>query len=421
MARTRNHFFDDFSPSPMFQEEGLERSGINIENRISVLGETGSEFRFDMIENLIASCKQLAIGYPGYPNIFTVPESLKIETQKPSLAAQSDQVVRSEASNKSNASGIENHRARSEPGQSFHDQTLSLSQDPLRVQKKNEGVRRRRGGGNRPPQGRPKLRRGQSSRRRSFACPYYHYDNETHGACLSNTLGRIVDVRQHLFRWHVQPSHCPSCGEIFLDDPDHAQLDAHTSRQTCEVTTFIQPLGATHDQLGRITTAADTRQGSSDPERWYIIWDILFPNSPRPSSPYIDNVDTRCRLNVRAAIEQYRELGGILDFQRRYLNGADVAFILDDFLNHLVSFRGSQETIGEATAATPVITSIPIHSGLILPQGQMPSAPALQVQGRLEADPDLHASRLAVSDRPGLWAPEPDQWEYTEFDNQDDI
>jgi hypothetical protein len=44
--------------------------------------------------------------------------------------------------------------------------------------------------------------------------------------------------------------------------------------------------GITHQQQRRLSRKS--RSSLSEPERWFDIWDIVFPGRPRPASPYVD-------------------------------------------------------------------------------------------------------------------------------------
>ncbi|KAI1749541.1 hypothetical protein F4782DRAFT_300876 [Xylaria castorea] len=138
--------------------------------------------------------------------------------------------------------------------------------------KTNDNSRRRgrrgRDGDNQPPQRQNKPQSELSNARFPFGCPFYFYDNEEHRICLHYELKRIGDVRQHIYRFHVQPSHCPRCGIVFQDDITYAQRDIHERQRICEATSdFRRYSGATSDQLASMSNAAARRCSSTDEER----------------------------------------------------------------------------------------------------------------------------------------------------------
>ncbi|KAI3331764.1 hypothetical protein HD806DRAFT_518704 [Xylariaceae sp. AK1471] len=149
-------------------------------------------------------------------------------------------------------------RASTNPGRPSQKDPLTPFQRASRCSKTRGNSRRQRDrdDNDRPPQRRSKARLNKSIVRLPFACPYYYYNKEEHQNCLNYELNRIVDVRQHIYRFHVQPSHCPRCGIEFQDDPIYAQRDAHVNQQICElISGVLQYSGATSDQLGSSTTS----------------------------------------------------------------------------------------------------------------------------------------------------------------------
>ncbi|SPO07606.1 uncharacterized protein DNG_10301 [Cephalotrichum gorgonifer] len=118
---------------------------------------------------------------------------------------------------------------------------------------------------------------------RDFACPFYKHDPLTHRICLfRQTLTGTNYVKQHLRRYHLPPMHCPSCGRVFGLQSD---LDGHIRERTCEQREFTHP-GLTQTQQEALKRVP--REGSPK-ERWYKMWDIIFPNAPRPASPYVSD------------------------------------------------------------------------------------------------------------------------------------
>lgn len=168
----------------------------------------------------------------------------------------------------------------------------------------------------------PKLDAGQPSS--PFACPFYLFDRHEWHNCLRNyTLNRIVDVRLHLTRAHSLAQQCPICGVEFKEDPaesDSAEdrFSAHVQLRTCQPLPSPLPPrhGLTRDQFEAVRAIAGRRNGrrATDPaaEKWFEIWDIIFPTTSRPSSPYIsDHPDIQRISDMNEDIlagEQWREL-----------------------------------------------------------------------------------------------------------------
>lgn len=159
---------------------------------------------------------------------------------------------------------------------------------------------------------------------RTFACPFYLYDRlEGHNCLRNHTLNRIADVRTHLLRSHSLPPQCPSCGEVFDEDsagsgPDEDRFDEHVKLHTCQaLPTPPRPRrGITRDQFDAVQKSARRGPGwhTKDPpaEKWFEIWDIIFPGTPRPVSPYLtEHPDVQRIRDMNDAIfsgHQWRDL-----------------------------------------------------------------------------------------------------------------
>ncbi|KAI0454303.1 hypothetical protein F5B21DRAFT_240005 [Xylaria acuta] len=245
--------------------------------------------------------------------------------------------------------GVGSSAASTDPSCASQNKPLTPSQSAVGYPKKNHNSRRRgrrgRDGDDQPPQRQNKPQLGLSNARLPFGCPFYFHDKEEHQNCLNYELKRIVDVRQHIYRFHVQPSYCPRCGILFQNDTDYTQRDTHERQRICEATGDIPRYsGATSDQLGSMSYAATHRCSSTDEERWYAIWDIMFPRIARPPSPYVDIRREWNRIVVHAAIAQYRQNGGPQDFIRQLGVDPIVPGILNYFLDHFGRHFGDYNT-----------------------------------------------------------------------------
>ncbi|KAK7753145.1 hypothetical protein SLS62_004877 [Diatrype stigma] len=151
--------------------------------------------------------------------------------------------------------------------------------------------------GKRPPPKSPAAITSDPGNHRPFACPYqvYHLRSDP-PRC--PTFKQLPALRQHINRKHRQPHHCPRCGLTFADSD---QCTAHRSQQNCQDRHFSPLPGATQRHF---------RKRRSEDERWYEIWDILFPGSERPRS-------TRARSPVQYLIAMYRESGCLQAYANR--------------------------------------------------------------------------------------------------------
>ncbi|KAK4034874.1 hypothetical protein C8A01DRAFT_18393 [Parachaetomium inaequale] len=100
--------------------------------------------------------------------------------------------------------------------------------------------------------------------------------------CYRLRLNDTSRVKQHLGRKHAPEFYCERCRAIFPNEETHRR---HHDSQSCTP----QPhrfAGITHQQQRRLSRKS--RSSLSEAERWFDIWDIVFPGQPRPASPYVD-------------------------------------------------------------------------------------------------------------------------------------
>lgn len=104
--------------------------------------------------------------------------------------------------------------------------------------------------------------------------------------CLKYRLKSSSYVLQHIDRKHPkQPIHCAICGECFESTDER---DAHTRDVACKRTEFCYP-GLTADQSHQLHLS---RNRLNEAERWYAMYDVIFPSSiRRPTSPYVGTYD----------------------------------------------------------------------------------------------------------------------------------
>lgn len=174
------------------------------------------------------------------------------------------------------------------------------------------GSKRKRGSGFPGPSKASTKRRAAATshgNRSKFACHYYLRDRIHHCDCLNKRLARLADVRQHLLdRKHKQVVHCPVCGSKFEGPTTLAKQrrDTHVQAATCERSPFpFNYPGITEDEEQRIRQIArDGRTNQyTEVERWYKIWDVLFPGQQRPESPFLTDVpDIQRMVDWTAAI-----------------------------------------------------------------------------------------------------------------------
>ncbi|KAL0942844.1 uncharacterized protein CTRU02_200730 [Colletotrichum truncatum] len=120
---------------------------------------------------------------------------------------------------------------------------------------------------------------------RMLACPFWKKDPESHRHCYKKVLSRIKYVKQHLYRFHEEPITCVCCGAEFETE---SSRDEHLRARRCQVVEGGSvPEGLTRAQRRDVQRRADPSK--SEEEQWFVIWDIIFPGHPRPTSAYIDS------------------------------------------------------------------------------------------------------------------------------------
>ena len=132
----------------------------------------------------------------------------------------------------------------------------------------------------RPPK-RPRLDKAGRSPK-LLACPFWKLNPGKHRGCFRMKLDKISRVKQHLTRKHTPDFYCEFCLLISLDEESHQRhVESRLcSYQSCEFS------GITHRQQRLLSRKSKPNHSESD--QWFAIWDIIFPNRPRPPSSYID-------------------------------------------------------------------------------------------------------------------------------------
>ncbi|KAK2058274.1 hypothetical protein LY76DRAFT_63522 [Colletotrichum caudatum] len=121
---------------------------------------------------------------------------------------------------------------------------------------------------------------------RTLACPFWKKSPDNHRQCYKKVLSKIKYVKSHLYRFHPAPIACPCCGAEFQSEEVR---DEHLRARRCEVVErgdIADHEGLTAERMRQVSRRADPRL--SEGEQWFVVWDIIFPNTPRPSSAYID-------------------------------------------------------------------------------------------------------------------------------------
>lgn len=101
-------------------------------------------------------------------------------------------------------------------------------------------------------------------------------------SCYSQGYATISQLKDHIHRYHVRPRHyCPRCRTVFKEASD---LEKHLRQpDTCEIE-LVTADGITEAEEKRLLMK--TRIHLQLATKWYLMWDLLFPQLVRPASPY---------------------------------------------------------------------------------------------------------------------------------------
>lgn len=136
---------------------------------------------------------------------------------------------------------------------------------------------------------------------RFFACPFYVRDKKLANCVTRNHLHSIDDVKDHVCGEHRQPMFCPVCKEEF---PSGRTRDTHIRLRNCDPNNSITVDGITDDQEERLNRESNSHL--PEEQRWFQIWDMIFPQNDRPRSAFYTN---EREINV-CAFQQFWMLSG---------------------------------------------------------------------------------------------------------------
>jgi hypothetical protein len=116
-------------------------------------------------------------------------------------------------------------------------------------------------------------------RAKFLACPFWKLDSKKHWECFLKKLDTISHLKMHLDRRHTPKFYCDRCYSIF---ENRERKEEHLSIVNCRFSRDAKLDGITREQKDELSRK---RRGSAE-ERWFKVWDILFPSIPRPLSIY---------------------------------------------------------------------------------------------------------------------------------------
>ncbi|KAF5647793.1 uncharacterized protein FTJAE_1476 [Fusarium tjaetaba] len=139
----------------------------------------------------------------------------------------------------------------------------------------------------------------------SFECPFSKLNPHQYPECRGYRLSRLSDVMQHIKRQHhireVKIKHdatvreedavlyCARCRDLFRGMGAAYRLRIHsTSEPQCHETDIERSGVTIPKELKALKSELELHKRESEMERWYIIWDRLFPGKDRPRSPHVE-------------------------------------------------------------------------------------------------------------------------------------
>lgn len=147
-----------------------------------------------------------------------------------------------------------------------------------------------------PPAGTPKKLKQEGDHpiagETLYACHYCKHDPSRYSdrntqekwyrSCSSGYWPDISRLKQHLYRVHWRGKYCGQCHVVFKTDEE---LNEHRQWLDCEPKQCPSPEKFDMDVHAEIKKK---RPQQSADQVWYTLWDILFPGTPRPNTPYAD-------------------------------------------------------------------------------------------------------------------------------------
>ncbi|KAK1493284.1 hypothetical protein CTAM01_09428 [Colletotrichum tamarilloi] len=153
-----------------------------------------------------------------------------------------------------------------------------------------------------------------------LACPFGKMSPSKYSACSRFQLKRIRDVKQHLKRKHAPDDYCNRCLRIFDDEESLTQHVSQPDGFGCQLAPEGRALeGITHTQSRDLSRKANAEL--SEEQQWFAIWDIVFPQKPRPESAYLDSAFAmqvclfreHCARHAEPLLVQNLRAAGLLD------------------------------------------------------------------------------------------------------------
>lgn len=197
-------------------------------------------------------------------------------------------------------------------------------------------------------------------RRRTLACPFWKLDSQAHRACFHRKCSRISDVKLHLSRKHKQPApeYCERCWTAYESRAHKEEHLRDPLGQGCQYNPAARPVGIDNNMAAALHKKSNPSLSTED--QWFAIWDIVFPDEPRPSSPYInDSLSEDATQLQEIIINQWPSILASIAEEAGILNASvdtdrlEQEHLIRATLNRLLdSFSAEQETMRTAESGS---------------------------------------------------------------------
>ncbi|KAK0719340.1 hypothetical protein B0H67DRAFT_642703 [Lasiosphaeris hirsuta] len=118
-----------------------------------------------------------------------------------------------------------------------------------------------------------------------FACPFYKWNPRQHGDCTRYKMKRMKDIKQHIQRRHTRRSR------------SHQEQTLAANCCKCEDTSLAAFDGILDQHKQKLRQSIN--RGKPVDKQWYAMWDILFPETPRPLSIYVNDCASTPAFQMR--------------------------------------------------------------------------------------------------------------------------
>lgn len=125
-----------------------------------------------------------------------------------------------------------------------------------------------------------------------LACPYWKLDHVKHRKCFPHAQVTVDYIKQHIRKHHYDGFYCGICFATFKSKEGRV---FHNEKVKCRPDASKRLKGITHEQNYELSRKLN--KTLSKEERWYAVWDIVFPGQPQPATAYVEKgaSDDLCR------------------------------------------------------------------------------------------------------------------------------